>query len=636
MALYGAFSTSVLGMMSQAAALQNIGTNVANVNTGGFKRTDTNFSTVLSNSMQQLSDIGGVKVVNRSTVAQQGNIVSSTSSTDVAISGKGFFVLNTKQDGSGVSLYTRDGSFETASVNDVSVTGIGGAAITVKDGYLVDKNGFFVQGWAYTNGNVTTSGTPSSMRVDQYAFINQFETTTSASINLNLPASDAIGDVSVRDIHLVDSLGTKQNATLNFTKTAINTWSVTTTTSQTSVQQVDTITLGGTMGEVGDIYTITAGGITKTYTTDGTEANIDVIRDNLLAQIVADPLITSSITAAAGATGAISLTAVTPGTSFSSSSTATQGPASVAQVDQVTLAGGIVAGDIYSVTVNGTTLTVTAAGAPLNTLDGLRDNIMNQINADPGLSAVLTASAPGAGILQISSNTAGVPYTLTAATTDAGGAPVNSITPANITPNLTALNDNTAVAATTSANVTPTQTTVATTITFNGDGTINTPASLTLALTFAGGATSTITLDTSDFTQFGGDLTPGNFTRDGFARANMRTFSFDESGNVIGNFEDGTFRSIYKLSLGVFSNPNALDAKNGNVYAASPDSGSVLITSADANGFASFAPNARELSIVDIAEEFTKMMMTQTAYNAASTVFKTTDEMVTVARDLKR
>lgn len=635
MALYGAFSTSVLGMMSQASALQNIGTNVANVNTGGFKRTDTTFSTVLSNSMQQLSDVGGTKVVNRPTVAQQGNIISSESATDVAISGKGFFVLNTAQDGSGMSLFTRDGSFETTSVNDVSVTGIGGTSITVKDGYITDKNGYFVQGWAYANGAVTTTGTPASMRVDQYAFISQFEATTTASLNLNLPAGDTLGNINQYDIHLIDNLGAKQSAKLNFARTATNTWSVTTTTSQTPVQQVDTITMGGTMGEVGDIYTVTAAGVTKTYTTDGTEANIDVIRDNLIAQINADPLTNATVTAAAGATGVMTLTAVTAGNTFTSSSGATQGPASVAQVDRATLTGAVAAGDQYTLTVNGTALTTTAtAGAPLNTLDGIRDDLINQININPAFTGILSAASGGAGLVDITATTAGTAFTLSTSVVNGGGAPGN--TASSVTSNYTALTDNTAVDATTTANVTATQTGAATTLTFDSNGTLTSPTSLALALSFNGGSTASVALDLTDMTQFTGDFLPTSYSRDGFATASMKSFSFDSSGNVIGSFEDGTFRSIYKLSLGVFSNPNALDAKNGNVYAASPDSGSVTITSAGSSGYATFAPNAREISNVDIADEFTKMMMTQTAYNAASNVFKTVDEMTTVARDLKR
>jgi len=636
MAIYGAFSTSVLGMMSQAAALQNIGTNVANVNTGGFKRIDTSFSTVLSNSMQNLSDIGGVRPSNTSTITQQGAMVTSSSATDVAIAGKGFFVLNSQQDGSGQQLFTRDGSLEVATVNDISVAGVGGTNVTTKDGYLVDKNGYFVQGWPYTNGTVTTSGTPQSLRVDQYAFLGQFEATTTATLGMNLPANDAIGTVRRYDISLTDSAGVSQTDQLSFTKTGVNAWSVTSTTSQAPVAQVDTVTLGGTVGEVGDVYNITVNGVTKSYTTIGTEANIDVIRDALISSINSDTNINSAVTAAAGASGEITITSDTAGTVITTTASATQGPASVAQVDNVTLTGGIVAGDTYSVSVNGTAFTATAGGA--STLTTLRDDLIAQINADPTASALVTAAPGGAGQLVITADTAGTPITLTTATTDAGGAPANAIVATNVTANVTAVADNTATKATTTANVTSTVTSAATALTFNPNGQITTPTSLNLALTFASGSTSAITLDISSMSQYAssGDDLNVKYSKDGFASANMRSFSFDEGGNVIGVFEDDTYRTIYKLGLGVFANPDGLDAKNGNVYAISPESGDVTITTADSNGYASFAPNTRELSNVDIAAEFTKMMTTQTAYNASSTVFKTADEMTTVARDLKR
>ncbi|HEY9078897.1 flagellar hook-basal body complex protein [Magnetovibrio sp.] len=636
MAIYGAFSTSVLGMMSQTAALHNIGTNVANVNTGGYKRIDTSFSTVLSHTVQTLSDIGGVRPSDKSTITQQGNIVSSESATDVAIAGKGFFVLNTKQDGSGQQLFTRDGSLEIATVNDVSVTGIGGTSVTTKDGYLVDKNGYFVQGWPYTNGTVSTSATPQSLRVDQYAFIGQFEPTTTATLGLNLPANDAIGKVRQFDVSLTDSLGARQTAQLNFTKTGINTWSVTSTTSQAPVAQVDTVTLGGSVGEVGDVYSVTVNGVTKTYTTLGTEANIDVIRDALVTSINADTSINGAVTASAGATGALLITSDTAGTTITTSATATQGPASVAQVDNITLAGGVVAGDTYSVTINGTAFTATAGAA--STLTTLRNDLIAQINADPTASALVTATPSGADQLVITADTAGTPITLSTATTDAGGAPANTISATNVTPNFTAVADNTASAVTTTANAGSTQTSAATAMTFNANGQLSTPTTLNLALSFSSGSTASIAIDISPMTQYSsaGDDLNASYSKNGYASANMRSFSFDTNGNVIGVFEDDTYRSIYKLSLGVFANPDGLDPRNGNVYAVSPESGNVTITSADSNGYAVFTPNARELSNVDIAEEFTRMMTTQTAYNASSTVFKTTDEMTTVARDLKR
>jgi flagellar hook protein FlgE len=739
MALYGAFSSAVLGMMSQASALHNIGTNVANVNTGGYKRTDTNFSTVLSRSMQSLSDNGGVRPTDTATITQQGTVTTSSLATDVAIAGRGFFALNTNQDGSGTSLFTRDGNFGVSTVNDISVTGIGGTTTITKDGYLTDKNGYFVQGWAYSGGTVNTSGTPTSLRVDQFSFLNQFDPTTAGILNMNLPAGDAVTDIAqvdtlaiggtieagdtysvsidgttvsytaiggdtattVRDalvplitalpgvtaaaggtineltitadvagvpfaatawaptmgatadntaiithpvanastrvhqyaISVFDSAGTAQSAMLNFSKTGVLTWNVSTTTSQTPVAQVDTITLGGTPGEAGDKYTATINGNTVTYTTTGTEATIDDIRDGLLNVINLDGQITANATATTGATGEIVLTAVTAGNPLTTSVLANQGPVvSVAQVDTVTLNGTFEAGDQFTVTINGTPVTYTAVGGDLS-LNGVASSLAGAIT---GAGLGVTAVAVG-NQLTITAGTAGTAFTATTSTVNVAlGTDDQTALDAPVTTNVTALTDNTASVATTTANATSTVTSSTTPITFNSNGTLNSPTTLNLDLMFNGGSTATVALDISKFTEFHGDFTPHSYTKNGFASANMKSFSFDEMGNIVGSFDDGTYRNVYKLSLGVFANANGLDAQNGNVYAATPDSGAVTYVAAGVNGYALFAPNALELSNVDIADEFTKMMTTQTAYTASSKVFTTADEMLQVARDLKR
>ena len=58
---YNLFQPATLGMKSHAHALDTIGINVANVNTGGYKRTDTRFETMISKSLSQQTDMGGMK-----------------------------------------------------------------------------------------------------------------------------------------------------------------------------------------------------------------------------------------------------------------------------------------------------------------------------------------------------------------------------------------------------------------------------------------------------------------------------------------------------------------------------------------------------------------------------------------------
>ena len=125
MTIYSNFSIPTLGMMAQSTALSNIGNNIANATTGGFKRTDTNFSTLLSSSLDKQSDLGGIAPKNLNRISQSGNIVTSDRDLDLAINGQGFFILNSDVSGSGQEYYGRDGSFDIAAVNDITVTGIG-------------------------------------------------------------------------------------------------------------------------------------------------------------------------------------------------------------------------------------------------------------------------------------------------------------------------------------------------------------------------------------------------------------------------------------------------------------------------------------------------------------------------------
>jgi flagellar hook protein FlgE len=71
------------------------------------------------------------------------------------------------------------------------------------------------------------------------------------------------------------------------------------------------------------------------------------------------------------------------------------------------------------------------------------------------------------------------------------------------------------------------------------------------------------------------------------------------------------------------------------VFAETADSGTASLFAADVSGIASFNPYSVELSNVDLATEFSRMIMVQNAYNSNATVFRTVDEMTMVARDLK-
>jgi flagellar hook protein FlgE len=197
--------------------------------------------------------------------------------------------------------------------------------------------------------------------------------------------------------------------------------------------------------------------------------------------------------------------------------------------------------------------------------------------------------------------------------------------------------DNTAAAVTTTANVPQEVVSAPTSMTFDGAGNLTSASTLNLAFAFQGGATGALALDLVDVTQFAGEFIGQAFNRNGFGLALMTGFNLNTHGEVVGEFDDQTFRTIYRIPLADFVNVDGLERRNGNTFVQSVNSGSVTLAFVGGpDSAATFIPNAHELSNVDLATEFTEMITVQTAFNAASKSFTTIDEMLTVARDLKR
>lgn len=158
----------------------------------------------------------------------------------------------------------------------------------------------------------------------------------------------------------------------------------------------------------------------------------------------------------------------------------------------------------------------------------------------------------------------------------------------------------------------------------------------TIAANLVAAIAAPLTLDLSLMTQFDGDFTAFSFERNGFAKATIVSLSFDGVGHISGNFDDATNRRIYKVPFAVFSNPNGLEMKSGNVFAETPNSGTARIEDASSDGFARFQVNTRDLGNVNLVDEFSRMIQVQNAYNSSATAFRTVDEMLVTARDLAR
>ena len=147
MSLFGALFSGVSGLQSQSSAMGAIADNVTNVNTIGYKGTKVNFKTLITAqvSLTQYSP-GGVQSAPKQQVDLQGLLQATTSSTDLGISGSGFFVTNEAPSPAEGDLYTftRAGSFKVD-----------------KEGFLQNVGGAYMQGWPLS----FYDGTPSANKV---------------------------------------------------------------------------------------------------------------------------------------------------------------------------------------------------------------------------------------------------------------------------------------------------------------------------------------------------------------------------------------------------------------------------------------------------------------------------------------
>ena len=110
----------------------------------------------------------------------------------------------------------------------------------------------------------------------------------------------------------------------------------------------------------------------------------------------------------------------------------------------------------------------------------------------------------------------------------------------------------------------------------------------------------------------------------------------NEDGIVTALFENGSRRDIYKLPVATFPNPNGLLGRTGNAYVTSVTSGDLNMNEAGVGGAGLIAPSSLEVSTVDIAEEFTNMIITQRAFSASGKIISTADEMLDELIRLKR
>jgi flagellar hook protein FlgE len=175
----------------------------------------------------------------------------------------------------------------------------------------------------------------------------------------------------------------------------------------------------------------------------------------------------------------------------------------------------------------------------------------------------------------------------------------------------------------------------ATPLRFGPTGQLLSSPTYTVAIDHGGGRTSSFTMDLSGSTQLAGDPTIYATDQDGFAPGTLAKIGFDGNGYLTGTFTNGQNQRLYRLAIADFVNPEGLAPRDGNVYVTGADSGAMTLRGAGESGLGQVSAGTVELSNVDLADQFNRMIMTQNAYNSSATAFRTLDEVIQVARDLK-
>jgi flagellar hook protein FlgE len=644
MSLYGALFAGVSALNAQSQSMGMISDNISNVNTVGYKRSEAAFSSLVTAQGRSVAySPGAVRASTLQRVDQQGILQQSSSSTDIALSGNGFFVVkNSVTDNLQEPLYTRAGQFSEDN-----------------KGFLVNPAGKFLMGWPVDQaGNIPAgSGDISSLVPVDVAFLGGItRPTATAKVALNLDATQTpfvyplatpatqTANFS-RAIRVYDSLGQAQDVTMKFFHTTsptatmagnANIQTVTNLMNQfpniaSTATYTSTVPVPGTLGALAPGLTLNDSFVIKL---NNETATISLDPSWNMNQLVT--AINSAFTGspAANVGNELQMTANTPiQISYGGSQPASQSNLNAIGIDFVTQNRAP------------RTFTLTPGANPTQTItindgDSAAD-LVAQINALPDLNAQFDSG----GHIVIATNTAG--ENLVVGGVGGGG---NQITAAGFTdlgfvtgtyPPPASPNLLTTLGATANPQnwwdvefSDPNGLLLSSgMLNFNGDGSINAstqPATLSLAnINWGNGSNlQNIDIDISGFTQYSGNYNVVSTDQDGAALGLRTGVSIDKDGFVIAQFSNGESSKLYKLPIATFANPNGLIAKNGNVYQQSDASGAYNLREAGQGAAGTVESGTLESSNVDLADEFSRMIITQRAYSAGTKIISTADQML--------
>lgn len=178
------------------------------------------------------------------------------------------------------------------------------------------------------------------------------------------------------------------------------------------------------------------------------------------------------------------------------------------------------------------------------------------------------------------------------------------------------------------------------TITFKNDGKFDsvtpTPSTVSVASLPNGAKALSIDMDFSALSQYGQASSVSWSHQNGFPAGSLETFNIDDRGIITGVYSNGQYDVIAQMALASFANSEGLMRAAGNMFVQTTNSGTAQVGEAAMGGRGSILGTTLEMSNVDLAREFTDMIVTQRGFQANSRVITSADEMLQELLSLKR
>ncbi len=214
MTISSSLNAGVAGLQANATRLASVSDNIANSSTYGYKRVVTDFNSLVLSEGTTTYTAGGVRASSQRLVSEDGALVSTTNSTDLAVRGRGFLPVTTK------TSFSAD-----ASDPEMMLTTTGSFRLDA-EGLLTTESGLLLMGWpARQDGTIPNypRDTNDGLRPVQFALNLSGDPTTKVDMSLNLPATATAagsdGEAQVLSIEYFDNLGTSKSISMNFTPT---------------------------------------------------------------------------------------------------------------------------------------------------------------------------------------------------------------------------------------------------------------------------------------------------------------------------------------------------------------------------------------------------------------------------------